>query len=133
MTDFRAEGTIMGPAGLTAVFGMGTGVAPPVWSPGNRRAVDEDGAAGGSARALAEESSVWWCGGDVEDRGRVGSGSLLAPRRPVVAPASVVFRYAGAAGRGGQAARLLGPVGCDPRGSCTSGLSTWSSPRSLRI
>ena len=34
MTDFRARGTIMGPAGLTAVFGMGTGVAPPVWSPG---------------------------------------------------------------------------------------------------
>lgn len=28
--------TIMGPAGLTAVFGMGTGVAPRVWSPGNR-------------------------------------------------------------------------------------------------
>ena len=27
------EGTIMGPAGLTAVFGMGTGVTPPVWSP----------------------------------------------------------------------------------------------------
>jgi hypothetical protein len=36
MTDFRAWGTIMGPAGLTAVFGMGTGVAPPVWSPGSR-------------------------------------------------------------------------------------------------
>jgi hypothetical protein len=33
MTDFRARGTIMGPAGLTAVFGMGTGVTPPVWSP----------------------------------------------------------------------------------------------------
>ena len=33
MTDFRARGTIMGPTGLTAVFGMGTGVAPPVWSP----------------------------------------------------------------------------------------------------
>ena len=33
MTDFRAKGTIMGPAGLTAVFGMGTGVTPPVWSP----------------------------------------------------------------------------------------------------
>ena len=30
----------MGPTGLTAVFGMGTGVAPPVWSPeSNRRAV----------------------------------------------------------------------------------------------
>ena len=38
MTDFRAIGTIMGPTGLTAVFGMGTGVAPPVWSPENRRA-----------------------------------------------------------------------------------------------
>ena len=38
MTDFRARGTIMGPAGLTAVFGMGTGVAPPVSSPGNRTA-----------------------------------------------------------------------------------------------
>ena len=36
MTDFRACGTIMGPTGLTAVFGMGTGVAPPVWSPGSR-------------------------------------------------------------------------------------------------
>ena len=33
MTDFRARGTIMGPAGLTAVFGMGTGGAPRVWSP----------------------------------------------------------------------------------------------------
>ena len=38
MTDFRAWGTIMGLAGLTAVFGMGTGVAPPVSSPGNRPA-----------------------------------------------------------------------------------------------
>jgi hypothetical protein len=33
----------MGPAGLTAVFGMGTGVAPPVWSP-------EKCPAGGEAR-----------------------------------------------------------------------------------
>ena len=43
ITDFRARGTIMGLAGLTAVFGMGTGVAPPVWSPRNRPA-------GGQAR-----------------------------------------------------------------------------------
>jgi hypothetical protein len=43
MTDFRAVGTIMGLAGLTAVFGMGTGVAPPVWSPERRPA-------GGQAR-----------------------------------------------------------------------------------
>ena len=38
MSDFRAKGTIIGPTGLTAVFGMGTGVAPPVWSPGIRHA-----------------------------------------------------------------------------------------------
>ncbi len=39
MTDFRAKGTIMGPTGLTAVFGMGTGVTPPVWSPETRTGV----------------------------------------------------------------------------------------------
>ena len=38
MTDFRARGTIMGPTGLTAVFGMGTGVTPSVWSPERRPA-----------------------------------------------------------------------------------------------
>ncbi len=36
MTDFRAKGTIMGLTGLTAVFGMGTGGTPPVWSPESR-------------------------------------------------------------------------------------------------
>jgi hypothetical protein len=45
MTDFRARGTIMGLAGLTAVFGMGTGVAPPVWSPGIRPPGRQAGAA----------------------------------------------------------------------------------------
>ena len=44
ITDFRAKGTIMGRAGLTAVFGMGTGVTPPVWSP-------EMCPAGGQARS----------------------------------------------------------------------------------
>ena len=46
MTDFRARGTIMGPTGLTAVFGMGTGVTPPVWSP-------EKPPAGGQAAPVA--------------------------------------------------------------------------------
>lgn len=44
MTDFRAKGTIMGLAGLTAVFGMGTGGTPPVWSPEKRPAGGEAGA-----------------------------------------------------------------------------------------
>ena len=43
MTDFRARGTIMGLAGLTAVFGMGTGVTPPVWSPESRPAGGQAG------------------------------------------------------------------------------------------
>ena len=41
----------MGPAGLTAVFGMGTGVAPPVWSPGRRPAGGQ--AAPGAVIAVA--------------------------------------------------------------------------------
>jgi hypothetical protein len=43
ITDFRAKGTIIGLAGLTAVFGMGTGVTPPVWSPEMRPAGVEAG------------------------------------------------------------------------------------------
>ena len=43
ITDFRARGTIIGLAGLTAVFGKGTGVAPPVWSPENRPAGGQAG------------------------------------------------------------------------------------------
>jgi hypothetical protein len=35
--------TIIGLAGLTAVFGMGTGVTPPVWSPENRPAGGQAG------------------------------------------------------------------------------------------
>jgi hypothetical protein len=41
----------MGPAGLTAVFGMGTGVAPPVWSP-------ESG--GQALLSLAVGLISWW-------------------------------------------------------------------------
>jgi hypothetical protein len=55
------------------------------------------------------------------------SRALLVPRR-THRPASVMR----ASGRGGQAARLLGPVGCGGRPPCTPGLSTWSSSRSLR-
>ena len=36
MTYFRAVRTIIGPKCLTAVFGMGTGVATWVWSPEER-------------------------------------------------------------------------------------------------
>ena len=52
MTDFRARGTIMGPAGLTAVFGMGTGGTPPVSSP------ELAGAGGQPRRAQLQGSTV---------------------------------------------------------------------------
>ena len=49
----------MGLAGLTAVFGMGTGVAPPVWSPENRPAGGQAGRArfGGSVTREALSKS----------------------------------------------------------------------------
>ena len=60
MTDFRAKGTIMGLTGLTAVFGMGTGGAPPVSSPeSGRRGYQAPSAVGGSdgwSHSLSEVS-----------------------------------------------------------------------------
>ena len=139
----------MGPAGLTAVFGMGTGVAPPVWSPGRRPRGGEPpgrGRSGGSAAGRTrgergERPGEAWPGAVVSDRPmRIwrcrairqapAGGPLVATHAWPVAGAAPCA-WVAAAGRGGQAARLLGPVGCDPRGPCTPGLSTWSSPRSL--
>ena len=88
MTDFRAEGTIMGLAGLTAVFGMGTGVAPPVWSPENRPA-------GGQARPGAMSR---WVGHT--------RGGALSPLNPLL----ITVRSVGPRGRGGRigVVKLLG-------------------------
>ena len=41
VTYSRAFGTTMGPGCLTAVFGMGTGVATWVWSPGKEHGYQE--------------------------------------------------------------------------------------------
>src|SRR5947209_800235 len=66
MTDFRAIGTIMGPAGLTAVFGMGTGGAPPVSSP-------ESGRGGGQPPSAVGGSE----GRSRGQRGKFAGGSVL--------------------------------------------------------
>ena len=135
ITDFRARGTIMGPAGLTAVFGMGTGVAPPVWSPGKARAGGEAGA-GRRCDVVRQSSRSGFGGASVASTPHLGpdgrAGIVVIRSRGWLLPGP--GRHGGwrRAGRGGQAARLLGPVGCDPRGSCTPGLSTWWSPRSLQ-
>ena len=65
---------------------------------------------GCAAAGVSLRASRWRCGLDV-DRGSspVGAGP----------------------DRGGQACRLLGPVGCGGRPPCTPGLSTWWSSRSL--
>jgi hypothetical protein len=130
----------MGPTGLTAVFGMGTGVAPPVWSPECGRA------------AVRPRRSLGWFGGAFECWGRIrlafGSafpasmwvvgdesnlgGPLLVEQRESLfdlgmrdPPDRSGPRLSAAADRGGQAAWLLGPVGCGGRPPCTPGLSTW--------
>lgn len=68
--------TIMGPAGLTAVFGMGTGVAPPVWSPGSRPA-GLFGAAGRWDPGGSVRSGRLFChtGGDGAPGRRVGAAA----------------------------------------------------------
>jgi hypothetical protein len=115
----------MGLAGLTAVFGMGTGVTPPVWSPGKSpaglcappgsRSVRRPKSfhrrwnppTGSSGRFLQRDVSL--------GEGIAFSvGSLTRPNRADFSAPS----------RGGQAAWLLGPVGCGARASCTPGLST---------
>ena len=127
--------TIMGPAGLTAVFGMGTGVAPPVWSPGKRAAGDAPDAR--VEFAMWQESCSSRRGIEHDPPPRrtraIVSISLLGSSGSHRRPGCAEMRGCiAASGRGGQAARLLGPVGCDPRGPCTPGLSTWSSSRSLQ-
>ncbi len=78
MTDFRAWGTIMGPAGLTAVFGMGTGGAPPVSSPELGRAGVSPGGRGGDRRdsTVGRTRVGSWPGDHPRSRAPTGRGSL---------------------------------------------------------
>ena len=78
MTDFRARGTIMGPAGLTAVFGMGTGGTPPVSSPEiGRRGIKPSDRGGSLPIRLSVAHASWWWSRFVRKRGprRIGDRS----------------------------------------------------------
>ena len=109
MTDFRAKSTIMGLAGLTAVFGMGTGGAPPVSSPEiSRGGCQAPSTEGGSEGWSHQFEHCLGCGGDESNHSEwdrstdlLGSsdGFIMSHPRPDRG------RMA-AAGRGGQA------VGC---------------------
>ena len=107
MTDFRARGTIIGLAGLTAVFGMGTGGAPPVSSPESGR---------GAVKPLgrrwfrwlvtrAGKCRAWRWKNHPSDRGPYGCGVVdrILANRSISATLGLV---PAAADRGGQA------VGC---------------------
>ena len=98
MTDFRARGTIMGPAGLTAVFGMGTGGAPPVSSPEvgggavrppRPRWMRSDGHAPGESHG--DDGGGWISSGGREpdrigsDRGRLADHLGPTPAGPPIA------------------------------------------------
>ena len=76
--------TIMGPAGLTAVFGMGTGVAPRVWSPGIRAAETFNSVARDSGWAWSIHGSIVLGIRGVlhprRSRRAVGSGDMLVKR-----------------------------------------------------
>ena len=116
----------MGPAGLTAVFGMGTGGAPPVWSPGKRPAGRWGHAGRGTGPVVRH--TIW-------SAVVAGIISAVDPLVGIVAGLAGTCRpipAAAAAGRGGQVARLLGLVRCGGRPPCTPSPSTWSSSRSLR-
>ena len=86
----------MGLAGLTAVFGMGTGVTPPVWSPESRPAGGQAGPGVGSGGSVTRERG----------HSRHSFKNLI-----VITVRSLVPLLGPRADRGGQAARLLGPVG----------------------
>ena len=104
---------------------------------------------GGTQHVAERWGRSGWCRGDswspgrsrVRAMGRCGSFRAIVMRVRCceafssLGPPGIVPCRAGegraAADRGGQACRLLGPVGCDGRPSCTPGLSTWWSSRSL--
>ncbi len=85
MTDFRARGTIMGPAGLTAVFGMGTGGAPPVSSPETAGPAAKPGPAGVESCVVGGRSRVA-VGGAWGSWQAVKSASAIVRTRAVTAP-----------------------------------------------
>jgi hypothetical protein len=116
------RGHYHGPGGLNGRVRDGNG-----WGPAGMVAGDAAGGRSGSPVAGS-------FGGRSTPRGASWQGQ--DPPRPgpprIRSPATGRRRGRSGSGRGGQVARLLGPVGCGGRPPCTPGLSTWSSSRSLR-
>ena len=110
-TYFHAFGTIIGSESLTTVFGMGTGVAFPIWSPGRD-------ATGGQAAARRWLLRGWHR--VRRSRQRRNHRCLRRPRHHVESPE---YKW--------SSFRPLVPVSSARYRAYTSGLSTWSSSRGL--
>ena len=106
----------MGLAGLTAVFGMGTGVTPPVWSPEMYPAGGQAGRARGFPRLVAHRSHKPF---DANEWVLLHDSAVKKALRRWHADRCAELLPLGFLGtrgwqrpdRGGQAAWLLGPVG----------------------
>ena len=95
MTYSRAGSTTIGPGCLTAVFGMGTGVAIRVWSPGSRSPL-AGGMYKGSGRsrpAILSSAPVLWreSGMDAVKRSAVSTGPLRRSPALHARPIDLVF------------------------------------------
>ena len=101
----------MGPAGLTAVFGMGTGVTPPVWSPEMCPAGGQAGPGTLFPRLGRTRSHTLQLMSGVRST-YVASKTLTGSHaRWLAVPFTIASKGWQRPDRGGQAAWLLGPVG----------------------
>ena len=141
ITDFRARGTIMGPTGLTAVFGMGTGVTPPVWSPEKHPAGGQAAPGAGfnrwsdhAVRTIRLVVGHVLCLHPVDPHGRgpLARGVDWGTGHFCTAIRSPLPGEGEADGSGWSSIRLLELVRCGGRPPYTPSPSTWSSSRSLR-
>ena len=69
---FALGGTIIGSESLTTVFGMGTGVAFPIWSPARRR---------GACRVPPRRGVIWQMGHACEDDRWTERGGAFGTRQ----------------------------------------------------
>jgi hypothetical protein len=126
MTYSRPRRTTIGPGCLTAVFGMGTGGTIQVCSPRKFLTAGINPAA--QTAGINPAAHL----GGVYPRRRVDPGGLACMPKAAVGVVSVGASKGPRRGSKRPSVRLLVPVSCVCCHTYTSGLSTWSSSRSLR-
>ena len=129
------QGHYHGPGGLNGRVRDGNGWGPASIvagiRPGGGQAAPAGGGSEGRSREL-ERVVAGGGGGLRSSRTRPGRARWGRPMDLRTVRSRPAVGMTGGGGSGWSSGRLLGPVGCDGRPSCTPGLSTWSSSRSLR-